>query len=106
MIQIVFFEFSRDGTKPADTEDKMTTPAARVARPTIVAIVTPPAPTTFAGPHPMTTAWLRRHLGVVLAVKCVLLAALWWCFFREARPVITTEDAASHLLSTQQERPE
>ena len=59
-----------------------------------------------AGPHPMTTAWLRRHLGVVLAVKCVLLAALWWCFFREARPAITAEAAASHLLSTQQERPE
>lgn len=54
----------------------------------------------------MTIARLRRHLGLVLAVKCVLLAVLWWSFFRETQPAINADAAASHLLSTEQERPE
>lgn len=54
----------------------------------------------------MTIARLRRHLILVLAVKCALLAALWWCCFRETEPAIGADDAASHLLSTPQERSE
>ena len=59
-----------------------------------------------AVPPPMTIARLRRHLILVLAVKCALLAALWWCCFRETEPAIGADDAASHLLSTPQERSE
>lgn len=53
----------------------------------------------------MTTAALRRHLILIVAIKLVLLTAIWWCFVRDAHAPVGSDDAASHILSSPQEPP-
>ncbi|BAZ93507.1 cation/multidrug efflux pump [Thiohalobacter thiocyanaticus] len=41
---------------------------------------------------------LVRHLAVVLAVKLVLLTALWWAFFRVPEHALPQQsDIAAHI---------
>lgn len=51
---------------------------------------------------------LLKHLGWAVALKLVVLTALWWAFIREARVPVDSERAALHLLppSTSSSSPE
>jgi hypothetical protein len=42
---------------------------------------------------------LTRHLAIVVLVKLVLLAGLWWAFVRDAQVVVDPASAAQHLVS-------
>ena len=42
---------------------------------------------------------LPRHLAVIVLVKVVLLGAIWWAFFRDARVDVTAERAADRVLA-------
>ena len=41
---------------------------------------------------------LLRKLATVLAIKLLLLAALWWGFVREQRVPVNTDAAARQML--------
>ncbi len=43
---------------------------------------------------------LRRHLATALAVKLLLLAVLWWVFFRDVPVAVDTEQTAAHVAGT------
>jgi len=49
-----------------------------------------------------TLAWyqqpLIRHLGMILMVKILLLATLWWAFFKLPEPKATTLDTSRAIL--------
>lgn len=40
---------------------------------------------------------LVRHLAIAVALKLVVLAALWWAFVRDERVSVDAEAAAAHL---------
>lgn len=42
-------------------------------------------------------ARLVRHLVIAVAVKLVVLIALWWAFVRDDRVTVDIEQAAAHL---------
>ena len=42
---------------------------------------------------------LSRHLAVIVLVKALLLGAIWWAFFRDARVEVTAERAADRVLA-------
>lgn len=53
----------------------------------------------------MTASRLRRDITTVLALKLVLLGALYLAFFRgDQRPAIDAQAAARHLLSAETPR--
>jgi hypothetical protein len=43
---------------------------------------------------------LIRHLCIAIAVKLVLLAVIWWFFFRASDAHIDTDLAAAHVAGT------
>lgn len=43
---------------------------------------------------------LLKHLAVVLVIKLLLLAALWYAFIAPQRKQVDSATAAQHLLST------
>jgi len=65
---------------------------------------------TSHGTIPMTAPRLMRHLGVVLAIKFVLLAALWLVFVRGERvvvdPAVMAERAGLRMLEVPSPRGE
>ena len=42
---------------------------------------------------------LVRHLAIAVALKLVVLTALWWAFVREERVGIDVDRAAAHMGS-------
>lgn len=48
----------------------------------------------------MTPSSLSRHLILIVAIKLLVLFALWWVFVRDARLEVESEGAASRILST------
>ena len=50
------------------------------------------------------TRWLVRHLGVVVALKLMMLAALWWFFVRDSVTDIDAQQAAARLATTNTEQ--
>lgn len=66
-------------------------------------IIAATAPRRAASQTVMTTAAIRRHLYLIVAVKLALLVAIWWGFFRDARVPVDPDGAATHLLSKPQE---
>lgn len=42
---------------------------------------------------------LLRHLGIAVAVKLAVLAALWWVFVRDGEVDAGSERTAAHLLA-------
>ena len=42
---------------------------------------------------------LVRHLMIAVAVKLVVLVALWWTFVRDSHVPVNTEHAASQMLA-------
>ncbi len=48
---------------------------------------------------------LVKKLALVLAIKIVVLTALWWGFVREQRVVVDGNAAAAQMLGTGQVQP-
>jgi len=40
---------------------------------------------------------LRKEILVIVAIKLILIAGLWWCFIRDARVTVDSAAAARHL---------
>ena len=69
--------------------------------PTHAAMSIPPSapPTVPAAPAAARRSHLLRDIGVVLVVKLLVLAALWWFFVRDQRVEVQADQPALPWLS-------
>lgn len=54
----------------------------------------------FQDMKPDEPSRLVRHLAIAVALKLVVLGALWWAFVRDERVGVDTQRAAAHIGST------
>ncbi len=47
---------------------------------------------------------LTRHLVAIVALKLVLLSAIWWAFIRDVRVEVDVEKASNHLFPTLEQK--
>ena len=45
--------------------------------------------------------WLRQEIILLVVIKCIAIAALWWYFVRDAHVTVTPTSTAEHLGAIQ-----